>query len=254
MQTPRIRYFSRKKMKPFLLSLLTVASLTAGAQSPLTPSEKAFEKKWIKNETYTMTWYALKDTLKFEMGKVTTERSAANDQLSIVTRVALKNMKAPWVDSTVALLKTLQPLRHASYNMQRDMVLDFGKTVTGYYLDKMKKINTVISDTPQHDYFDSNLYPVLLGWLPLKDGYQRDIAIYDYNPAARTGVLKASVQKVTSGLYLSDKSGERAVWVVTVSDEIGNGVSTYYFDKADRRLWQQDITTGGRRMLMKRVE
>ncbi len=204
-----------------------------------------------------MAWYAMRDTIKMEMGKVTTHISADKENITVVTQVNLKNMQSPWVDTTIAHAETLAPVRHASYNMQRDMVLNFGKVVTGYYHDKMKKLVTQVSDTTSSDYFDSNLYPVMLGWLPLRDGFQQDISIYDYNPAAKIGVVKASVKEVKSGVLSTDTSGNRDVWIVTVTDEIGSGpqgVSTYYFDKADRKLWLQEINTNGRKMMMKRIE
>jgi hypothetical protein len=244
-------------MKLSFLTILTVASLSGNAQKLLTPSKKSFEEKWIKNSTYQMIWYALKDSAKFEMGKVTTQILAKNEKLIIITQVSMKNMKAPWIDSTVANLKTLAPIKHSSYNMQRDMVLYFDRIVTGFYNDKMKKTNLLVSDTTKGAYFDSNLYPVLLGWLPLMNGYTQDISIYDYNPSAKIGVLKASIKEVRSNTYQSDKNGIRNVWVVTASDEIGNGengVSTYYFDKTDRRLWKQEINANGRKMMMKLVE
>lgn len=40
-----------------------------------------------------MTWYALKDTAKFEMGKVTTQVSIDKQNLTIVTSVSMINMK-----------------------------------------------------------------------------------------------------------------------------------------------------------------
>lgn len=97
----------------------------------------------------------------------------------------------------------------------------------------------------------------LFGWLPLKEHFKQDLAIHDYNPAGKRGIIKAYVKDVISGSYITDKNGERTVWMVTVSDEIGNGengVSTYYFDREDRRLWQQDINAGCRKMMMKRME
>jgi hypothetical protein len=65
-----------------------------------------------------MTWYSLRDTAKFEIGKVTTKISTDKTNLTVVTQVSMKNMKMPWVDSTVANLKTLKPIRHSSYYMQ----------------------------------------------------------------------------------------------------------------------------------------
>ena len=244
-------------MKSFLLSILTITSFAANAQKLLTPSKKSFENNRMKNTSYQMTWYMLKDTAKFELGKVTTQILTDKNNLTVITNVSMKNMKTAWVDSTIANVKTLKPIRHASYNMQRDMVLNFGKIVTGFYNDKMKKSTSIINDTTHAAYFDSNLYPILIGWLPLHDNYKQDISIYDYNPAAKIGVIKASVKNVESSTYQTDKNGLRNVWVVTVSDEIGkgeNGVSTYYFDKDDRRLWKQEIDANGRKMMMKLVE
>lgn len=244
-------------MKTILLIALTIATLISNAQALLTPSEKSFDKKWVSNTNYQMTWYALKDTAKFEIGKVTTQISTDESNLTVVTQVSLKNMNAPWVDSTIANLKTLKPVRHSSYNMQRDMVLNFGKVITGYYDDKIKKNRTIINDTTKTDYFDSNLYPVLIGWLPLENNYKQDISIYDYNPSAKIGVIKAYIKNVSGSTYQTEKKGIRDVWVVTVSDEIGNGengISTYYFDKADRKLWKQEIDANGRKMMMTLVE
>lgn len=244
-------------MRSIILFLLAIITFSAKAQTVLMPSKNAVDSRWVKNDSYQMIWYALRDTSKFELGKVSTQISVNETDITAITQVAMKSMNSPWVDSTIADTKTLKPVRHSSYNMQRDMVLNFGKIVTGFYNDKMKKTNTIIKDTTRSDYFDSNLYPVLIGWLPLSEGYKQDLSIYDYNPSAKTGVLKAFVKNVQSGTYSSEKSGLRNVWIVSVSDEIGNGEngsSTYYFDKADRKLWKQEINANGRKMMMIRVE
>ncbi|MFN8292076.1 MAG: hypothetical protein U0U70_17615 [Chitinophagaceae bacterium] len=241
-------------IKRLLLPVLILSSLAGPAQSLLIPAENAFEKKWIGNTHYQMTWFAVKDTALMEIGKVKTSIAAGDKYLVVVTRVSLKNATSPWTDSTIADLKTLTPVRHSSYNMQRDMVLEFGKIITGYYDDKVKNKRTLISDTAMGGYFDSNLYPALIGWLPLGENYKQDISIYDYNPYGKTGVIKASVTGVASGTFQSEKKGTRNVWVVAVSDEIGNGTNTYYFDKEDRTLWKQEINVNGRKMLMKLAE
>ena len=244
-------------MKLVITTIFAVLTIAGNAQMSLTPGKKVFEKKWIKNQTYQMEWFAMRDTSKFEMGSVSTQTLSDNKYLTIITRVNMKNSKAPWVDTTVAEIKTLKPIRHSSFNMQRDMVLTFGKIVTGFYNDKTKQQNTIISDTTTSEYFDSNLYPAFIGWLPLKDGYKQDISIYDYNPSSKIGVIKAIINNVKSSTYQSSLSGTKNVWVVTVSDEISNGKEdfmVYYIDKADRRLWKQEINAGGRKMMMQLIE
>lgn len=249
--------YQNKKMKLFLFTILVVTSFAGKTQSLLTPSKKSFEKKWVKNSNYDMIWYGLKDTTKFEIGKVSTQVFSNSKTITVVTNVHLKNMKDPWVDSTIAEAETLKPIRHSSYNMQRDLVLNFGKIVTGVYNDKTKNKTSVITDTTETDYFDSNIYPVLIGWLPLENDYRQDVSIYDYNPLAKSGVIKAFIKNVSSSTYQTEKNGIKNVWVVAVSDEISNGENgstIYYFDKTDRKLWKQEINANGRKMLMKLVE
>lgn len=131
------------------------------------------------------------------------------------------------------------------------MALDFGPTVTGFYLDKIKNEKALISDKPTLKYFDSNMYPVLIGWLPLKYVYTRNIAIYDYVPENENSVREVSITEVKSDEFKT-KTGMRAVMLVTIVDKQSNYI--FYFDKQDRILWKQEINVGGRKMLMLREE
>lgn len=243
-------------MKYAVLFFLSLSFLGSHAQPKLVPAKNAVEKKWMTSQKYEMIWYALRDTARFEIGKVLTEISNGGDKITVITQVNMKRSNTPWIDSTIAFTNDLSPVYHSSYNAQRDMALNFGKIVTGYYNDKSKKTTTNIRDTTKEDYFDSNLYPVLLTWLPVKEGYKQDISIYDYNPSGKIGVIKASVEDVKKGTYETERSGTREVWIVTVSDEIGGSDSKmiYYIDRADRKLWKQEINAGVRKMLMQRVE
>ena len=249
------------KIKPcLLLTFLLFFFLTPGqssGQAPLTPGRNAFEKSWIKNETSSMAYYAYRDTTRMEVGRVETEVKRFDRTVLVITRVSLKGAKEPWIDTTTALLSTLAPVYHSSTNGQRDMFLHFGLGVTGFYHNKRSGEQARLSDTTKGAYFDSNLYPFLIRWLPLKEGYKKEIFIYDYNPSGRKGVMKAFVQKVTSGTLETQRSGPRKVWVVTVRDEISGDVrdtSTYYIDKKDRRLWRQDIKSGQQQMRLQLVE
>lgn len=244
-------------MKSIITTILVIITIAGSAQTSITPGKKSFEKRWIKNETYQMIWYVLRDTEKVEIGQVLTQIKTDKNIITIVTQVNMKNMKTPWVDSTIANFSTLRPIHHASYNVQRDMVLNFGKIVTGFYNDKAKQLLTTISDTTKEDYFDSNLYPALIGWLPLKESYRTDVSIYDYNPSGKIGVIKAHIANVKIGIYNSISSGAKNVWIVTVTDEISTGKNDfmiYYIDKSDRRLWKQEINAGGRKMMMQLTE
>lgn len=114
-----------------------------------------------------------------------------------------------------------------------------------------------MNDKPKNGYFDSNLYPFLVCWLPLENDYKQNISIYDFNPSRGNGIIKASIKNVSSGSYQTEKNGIRNVWVVWVSNEIvqnKNSSSTYFIDKENRNLWKQEIEVNGRKMMMKLVE
>jgi hypothetical protein len=232
---------------------LTFISTSCLAQKALTPGVNSFEKKWLNNGSNEMIWYLLKDSTKIEIGKVTTQFSLDEKVLTVITQVIMKNMTSSWIDSTVADIQTLKPIRHSSSNQQREMALNFNSIITGFYWDKAKNKITEIQETVNGDYFDSNLYPILISWLPLHEGYQRDISIYDYNPSSKIGIMNAKVIGVQSGNY-STKSGIIEVWIVTVTDEISHSTSKYYIDKLTRTAWMQEMNTGSRNMVFERIE
>jgi hypothetical protein len=243
-------------MKIFTTVLLAIAAFSTSAQTTLVPGKSSFEKKWISNSEYKMKWLGIRDTMAIEIGEVSTKILVQNDKLTVITNVAMKNSAEPWADTTTAHISTLKPIYHSSFNRQRNMSINFGPTVTGYYFDKPKNEKTVITETPTRDYFDSNIYPVLIGWLPLTDGFTTNITIFDYAPGGNTGVRDIVVSDVKTSSFLSKKQGLRDVWIVTVVDGKGENASTsiFYFDKQDRTLWKQEIAAGKRNMRMVRVE
>jgi hypothetical protein len=242
-------------MKLILSTIFLLPAFFVNSQTRLIPAKKVVDKKWLKNQQYQMAWYAIKDTVKFEIGKVTTQISNEKNRITVVTQVNMKKATSPWVDTTIADAKDLRPVYHSSYNAQRDMILNFGKIVTGFYTDKINNVTTQIRDTINEYYFDSNIYPALITWLPLKEDYKQDISIYDYNPRGKTGVLKAMVKDVKKGVFESAGSGIHQVWIVTISDEIGgeDAISTYYIDIADRKLWKLELDAGARKMTMELI-
>ncbi|MBU6340163.1 MAG: hypothetical protein KGS48_01605 [Bacteroidetes bacterium] len=227
------------------------------SQKTLVPGPHVIQKKWLKSQDYAMKWYVVRDSARFEIGEVHTQIAVDERQVCMVTNVLLHSNRTPWIDSSLAQTLTLAPIFHRSSNAQRDIELHYGKEITGYYLDKSQKKKTLVQDTVNTGFFDSNLYPVLIGWLRLRKNDQKKIAIYDYNPSATSGLTEVWIQSVKKGVVQTQKSGKRKVWVVQVSDSLGtqaNGSSFYFFDKKTRQLWRQEIQLGDRIMHMERVE
>ena len=241
-------------MKNFLAALLVITSLVLNAQT-ITPGGKAIEAKWIKKEHYESKWFVVRDTLSHEIAEIITDITPENDRLTIVTEYKVKGAKTKWLDTTVVALPSLAPLHHSTTNLERDMVLDFGKEIKGYYYDKRTKKVTDIDQPAPGSFFFSGFYPYLIRLLPLQDGYTAELPLFDYT-LAKNGIIKASVKEVKSGTFRSKKDGVVDVWLVTVTEEVGGNKSmiTYYIGKKDRKLWRQDIDTAMQKLLIRRVE
>jgi hypothetical protein len=241
----------------FFLLVINLVTLTCLSQQTIVPKKNIAEKKWIHDQHYQMNWTMLKDTVMLEIGIVNIRVKVAEKTILIVTDVKIKSAPSSWIDSTIVQKEDLSPIYHSSYNAQRDMAINFGKDVTGFYRDKKTAKTTRFAHNVKPGYFDSNFYPMLINWLPLKPKLRADINIYDYNPNGKTGLQKVQIVGITQGSYESKKFGKRKVWVVEVSDEIGgiNGSTTIsYIDQSTRQTYKQQISAGGRTMEMTLVE
>jgi len=238
-------------MKNFLF-LLIISSANLFSQSLLTPKQNKMDPKLIKDEVSEFSWYAENAGNKMEIGSIINELKKINKtDLLIKTTVKMKQMEGSWVDSTIVKTADFQPVYHSSYNPMRDMVLKSGKSkITGYYLDKKTQQKETI-DVPGENYFDSNSYPVLLRYLPLKENYTAELSIFDYNPAAKKGIIKAYI----SGVQKTDLNGKK-VWAVKTTDDISDKTSTvtYYIDPETRKVLKQEIEMGGRKMIMEPIQ
>ncbi|WP_378103325.1 hypothetical protein [Chryseobacterium sp. sg2396] len=240
-----------KLLKILPLLIMFQPAFSSAQQSVQTPENNQVDRSLIKNESYSMVWYMIKGTEKIEIGTVDTGILKSRDRITVNSTVKMKNMP-DWKDETIAEFSDFSPVKHTSFNTQRDMLLDFGKknTVTGYYLDKAKNNKTEISEATDGKFFDSNLYTQLIRWLPLKEGYTTELAIFDYNPDLGKGIMKAYVTGTKKGTYKN-----KAVWMVSVTDDISQkkAQSTYYIDVKTREVLKQEIDMGPRKMEMERI-
>jgi hypothetical protein len=224
------------------------------AQKTLTPSNTRLESKFIKDETSNAIWYAQQGDQKMEIGKITNEVKKV-DKTTLLIKTSVKMNQAPdkpWVDSTLVKISNFQPIYHSSYNMMRDMTLKFEKNkATGYYLDKKTQKKDQIDEKISTEYFDSNSYPGLIRFLPLKEHYSTEMPIFDYNPAAKKGVVKAYLEDVNKG----ELNGKK-VWIVKTTDDIQDRktIVTYYIDVTTREVLKQEIDSNGRKMVMETVK
>ncbi|HBV16176.1 hypothetical protein [Chryseobacterium carnipullorum] len=239
-------------MRTFLIFLL-VSSANLFSQKLLTPGNSTIDSKLIKDETSEAVWYAENAGKKIEIGSIITELKKLNKtDLLIKTTVKMKQTPdAKWTDSTIVKTANFEPVYHSSFNMSRDIVLKSEKNkVTGYYLDKNSQKKDQI-EIPAKDYFESSSYPMLIRFLPLKENYTADLSIFDYNPDAKKGLIKAYIMDVKK----TDYNGKK-VWAVKTTDDIGDkkNIVTYYIDPETRKILKQDIEMSGRKMIMETIQ
>ncbi|WP_415328921.1 hypothetical protein [Chryseobacterium sp. MMS23-Vi53] len=224
------------------------------AQKTLNPSNVKLESKFIKDETSNAVWYVEKGDQKMEIGKISTKTKKI-DKATLLIETTVRMNQAPdkpWVDSTLVKIPNFQPIYHSSYNLSREMVLKFEKNkATGYYLDKKTQKKDDINENISTEYFDSNAYPGLIRYLPLKEHYSTEMPIFDYNPTAKKGIIKAYIEDINKG----ELNGKQ-IWIVKTTDDIQDRktIVTYYLDIATREVLKQEIDSNGRKMVMETVK
>ncbi|MCO6176057.1 hypothetical protein NHF50_13480 [Flavobacterium sp. NRK F10] len=244
-------------MKKTIFSLILSMGIVlfSFGQAPLSPQNNPVDYSLVKNESSKMKWFVLQDTMKIEIGTIQTDVQKKGNELIVISTIDLNRSPVKWVDSTIVKTDRFKPVYHSSYNQQRDMALHFKEEITGYYLDKMNNKKVMISEKADQSYFDSNFYPQLIRWLPLKEGYSGIISIFDYNPVAKIGVITATITQVKDSTLLSHGL-PKETWIVTTTDDISDNevVSTYYIEKSSRKVLKQEIDIKGKKMLMELID
>jgi len=236
-------------MRTFLILLIISGANFFSAQNILSPGNVKLDLKYIQDESSEVSWSMENAGSKIEIGKVSTDFTKLNKkELLIKTTVKMKQSPEAWVDSTIVRISDFQPIYHSSFNSMRNMSIRFNKNkATGYYLDKKTQKKDVIDEVTTSPYFDSNAYPALIRFLPLKENYTTEISIFDYNPTAKKGIIKAYIEKVEKTEYNGKK-----VWIVKTTDDIQDRKteSIYYIDINSRKVLKQEIYAAGRKMIM----
>ncbi len=244
------RFFIHRPLHIIAALLLVVASGLCQAQTVLVPGENVLDKKWLKNGTYEMVCYGYANGQQVEISTFNIQINANNKALSVYTELRVPGSSDQWLDTSIAEGHTFKPVYRSSYSNAKEMVVNFGKEVTGYYYDKKTKKRHPIKEAGTHGFFDSYAYPYLLGLLPLTTGYKNDLAVYEFKPGNETNTKRARIEEVKSNIYMSSLTGEHKVWQVHVFEEATKDSYDYYIDKESRRLWKVEILTQGQKLLM----
>lgn len=238
-------------MKPFFLIAVLAFSFQSNAQPVLKPGEGIFDRKYFKNEKYEMACFAFSGKQMIEVSSFSVQVNVNAKTLSVYTTLHMYSANEKWMDTSIADAGTLKPLYRSSYNPNREFALRFGREVEGFYFDHQTKKRNLIQETLKDIFFDSYLYPYLLGSLPLGSGYKASMQVYDYKPSNNSNIKNTRIEEVKSGMYISEMTGEHEVWQVSVFEEATNEKYEYYLDKDNRKLWKIEIlSANGQRFML----
>lgn len=235
----------------FLTLLFIIAAGLCKAQVALTPGNIPFDTKFLKTGKYEMGCFIVDGGRETEISSFVIDINANKETLSIYTTLYLVGSDAPRIDTIISNGKTFAPLYRSSFNSNYELLLKYGKEVTGYHYDKQSRKKRVIKEPVTEAFFDGYCYPYLLGLLPLTSGYRASMPVYDYRPENTNNLKKALIEEVTSGMYTSSLTGAHKVWLVNVFEQATKDKYVYYIDKETRRLWKVDIfSNAGQHILM----
>lgn len=237
-------------MKQLLLLIVLFSTLLSSAQSTLVPGSAQFDPSKYKSRKQVLRYFAVKGGQQTDIGSFTIESGIAANTVTVITVLRFHGSDAQWIDTSIADSKTFQPVYRSSFSPDREMVLRYGSTVTGYYRNKKTQRVIPVKESVQEGFFDAYMYPYLLGLLPLRSGYKTDIAVFEFNPASVSPFKKSKVEEVTGNLFQSAFTGDHQVWKVNVFEEATAERYSYFIDKQSGRIWKIEILSKGQQLLL----
>lgn len=236
--------------KTSLLATILTTTLMGAAQTQ-TSNQQLFDKKLIKEGQFEMTCYIMNGGKLVEFGNFSMEVTNENNRYSIFTVFNTNYSDEVVTDTSISDAQTYNPIYRSSYSKKRELVLRFGKEVTGYNYDKVNRKRTDIREPVKDVYIDNYAYPYLLSALPLTSGFKKQLAVYEYKPDNKSNLKKVLIEETQNNAHTSQHSGQRKVWAVKVFEEATGDRYVYHVDQESRRLWKVEITDSkGNKMLM----
>lgn len=225
--------------------------LNTNAQSLIKPGDNSFDKNFIKSTHYEMSYFAVSGRQTVEISSFDVEVKVNEKTIEVYTRINTPAGNSIWIDTSIADINTLKPVYRSSDNSDKQYHLKYGNAIEGYYFDKKLNKGNQVKDNNKGDFFDSFIYPYLLGALPLSSGYKAILPVYEYRPGAKSMISNTLITEVKNSMYRSEITGEHAVWQVSVFEEGTNVKYEYYVDKESRKLWKVEIlASNGKQYLM----
>lgn len=238
-------------MRNILVLAFVFAVMNGSAQSLLKPGDNAFNLKLLRSTHFEMSYSVVSGRQASAISSFDVDIVVNGKTISVFTQIKLPSGNSIWTDTTVADIATLVPVYRSSDNSSRKYHVKYGNIIEGYYFDKQSGKGSQIRESGKGEFFDSYLYPYLLGALPLSSGYKATLPVYEYKPGSTSKVSDVRITEVKSSMHRTGISGEHAVWQVSVWEEGTDVKYEYYIDKETRKLWKAEIlASNGNRFVL----
>lgn len=217
-----------------LLAACTVQRIDERAIAP----ELALSTAHITEGTTRWRLTISKDSTTRELGVMTSATRYADymGRPAILYVRTVPTPKGDITDSVLMFRRTLAPVWERSHQPTKVMSLLFSDSaVTGEWAPVDSTLRSVHHPIPR-PVFDATAQSLLLGSLPLAEGYRTLIPIYSFE---RGGMELDTLRVVGSGRVKTRTGGERHAWKVAFADPFIT--STIWVDRQTKRVLLQDM-------------
>lgn len=238
--------------KILMFALLVFTASFAQAQTLITPARKFIKTKYLKNEVsrFELSMKVKgKKMVRGVMEDAITLMPKSDQLLRVQTFTAGGRVLS--VDSVIVTLNRFLPVYHAGTNPRRNIYLKYNYSsgkITGRYAPKKGTTAHTIDTQAKSPYFDSNVYEMMLRFLPLKEGFKAKFSAYAYEDKTTHGVRWYHIEDVTEAQW-----NHQACFVLTLKNDKGF-ITRYWIEKNNRKLHKYEITMpNGRKVKFERV-
>jgi hypothetical protein len=219
-----------------LLAACTVQRLDERAIAP----ELALETTHITEGITRWRLTVRKDTATRELGVMTSTTRYADymDRPAILYVRTVPTPQGDIVDSVLLLRHTLAPVWEHSHQPAKTMLLAFADSaVTGEWAPADSALRSVNHPIPR-PVFNATAQELLLGSLPLADGYRTLVPIYSFELG---GMELDTLRVVGTERVRLRNGGEREAWKIAFADPFIT--ATIWVDRGTRRVLLQDVVS-----------
>lgn len=235
----------------FLFNVVLLFSLNfVNAQQRIYPSPGIVGKQFLHDDMFSFKLYGLRDSIKLALGNLQVIISVDKEAQRLIyiqkTEIGPANFKDVLIDSAVISTKDFSPIYQSTRRQGDETMLYFeGNRVKGEWYVFNRSRDITDSTTPP--FFNYHILPLLVCWLPLKEGESYEMPVYDFI-VGRHSMTSVSITKIET-IYRE----KREIRKITVEEHIRkNSRSIFYVDANSHKLLQVDIEKGERKTQMVR--